>query len=138
MRRHIALTTVLVENYDTAITFFVDKLDFKLIEDSLLDHPQKSGDPKRWVVVAPTSDSPLVGALLLAEASDERERHSIGNQAGGRVFLFLHTDDFWRDYNLYKRRGVSFSKDEPRVEEYGTVAVFEDVSGNAWDLIEPS
>ncbi len=127
MTQRIALTTLVVSDYDAAIEFYVEKLGFSLIEDTALP------ENKRWVVVAPaTSDS----QLLLAQAATTEQLASVGNQTGGRVFLFLYTDDFWRDYETYKARGVEFVNGEPRKEPYGTVAVFSDLYGNLWDLIE--
>lgn len=134
MKQSIAHTSLLVESYDAGIDFFVKKLDFQLIEDTPLvaaTHLQKA---KRWVLVAPQSSTE--SSLLLAEPADAAQALSLGNQAGGRVFMFLQTDDFWRDYHRYKQRGVEFVRGEPRDEAYGTVAVFLDVSGNMWDLIE--
>jgi lactoylglutathione lyase len=120
-----------VRNYDEAIEYYTTTLGFDLIEDTLL------GGGKRWVRVAPRSDAGVAGAaLLLTQASNDIQRAAIGNQTGGRVFLFLHTDDFWRDYHAYRSRGVRFCE-EPREEEYGTVVVFEDLYGNKWDLVEP-
>jgi catechol 2,3-dioxygenase-like lactoylglutathione lyase family enzyme len=127
MRQCIALTTLLVEDYDEAIGFYVDKLGFTLAEDRPL-----SAD-KRWVVVRPPEAQE--GGLLLAKASGERQRDAIGEQSGGRVFLFLQTDDFIRDHAAFTERGVRFLE-EPRQESYGTVAVFEDLYGNRWDLIQ--
>jgi catechol 2,3-dioxygenase-like lactoylglutathione lyase family enzyme len=128
MKQHIAQMAILVKDYDEAIRFYTQKLGFILIEDSLLS------EEKRWVLVAPPGSTEF--ALLLARADNERQENNIGNQSGGRVFLFLHTDDFWRDYDQYKQNGVLFVR-EPVKEEYGTVAVFEDLYGNLWDLIEP-
>lgn len=128
MPQQLSLTALLVDDYDRAISFYVGKLGFELREDTTLT-PEK-----RWVVVAPSGGR---NGLLLARASDERQRNSIGDQCGGRVFLFLETDDFARDHHAYTERGVRFV--EPaRHEAYGTVAVFEDVYGNRWDLIQPS
>lgn len=135
MRQHLSLTSVLVSNYDEAIGFFVNTLGFTLLEDSPVAQTANSTKVKRWVVVAPPGSKE--SALLLAEASDDRQRSRIGDQTGGRVFLFLYTDDFWRDYKLYRSRGVEFVREVPREEPYGTVAVFLDVCGNMWDLIEP-
>ena len=104
------------------------KLDFKLLEDTRLS------DEKRWILVVPPGAGQC--CLLLAKASNDRQVASIGNQTGGRVFLFLHTDDFWRDYNKMIERGVEFIR-PPAREEYGTVAVFKDLYGNLWDLIQP-
>ena len=122
---HMALV---VPDYDEAIAYFTQTLGFTL----LTDEPQGAG--KRWVVVAPSA-SPNSCSLLLARAVNEEQNSRIGNQTGGRVFLFLHTDDFWRDYHLYQARGVHFIE-SPRVESYGTVVVFEDPYSNRWDLIQ--
>jgi catechol 2,3-dioxygenase-like lactoylglutathione lyase family enzyme len=127
MRQCIAHFAVTVHDYDDAIAFYVDKLGFELVEDTDL------GDGKRWVRVRPVgSEGP---AILLARAVTETQRASVGNQTGGRVFVFVETDDFWRDYRALVARGVSFAR-APSVEEYGTVAVFEDLYGNRFDLIE--
>ncbi|MCL4144241.1 UNVERIFIED_CONTAM: hypothetical protein GTU68_057527 [Idotea baltica] len=134
MNRYLALTSILVNDYDEAINFYVNKLDFDLREDTATVTSAAPDAPKRWVVVAPSKQSQC--ALLLAQASDDAQRARVGDQTGGRVFLFLNTDDFWRDYEMYKSRGVEFVRGEPREEAYGTVAVFKDVSGNLWDLIE--
>jgi catechol 2,3-dioxygenase-like lactoylglutathione lyase family enzyme len=124
---HLSLVTIVVDDYDQAIAFYVDKLGFELIEDSALTQG------KRWVVVAPSRRAQT--RVLLAKAAGERQHRSIGSQAGGRVFLFLETDDFNRDHREMTKRGVRFV--EPaRIEPYGTVAVFEDIYGNKWDLIE--
>lgn len=120
---HIA---IVVDDYDRAIEYYTQKLGFTLVEDT----PQPG---KRWVVVSPKPDSDCT--LLLARASNEKQAAFIGNQCGGRVFLFLQTDDFWRDYNTMKAAGVTFCE-EPRQEEYGTVVVFEDLYGNRWDLYQ--
>jgi catechol 2,3-dioxygenase-like lactoylglutathione lyase family enzyme len=128
MTQRIALMTLVVDDYDAAISWYTGKLGFALVEDTALE------DGKRWVVVAPRGAAG--GGLLLAKAVNERQRQAVGSQAGGRVFLFLHTDDFRRDYAAYKERGVTFVED-PRQEPYGTVAVFTDLYGNRWDLIEP-
>lgn len=128
MYQRIARTAIVVADYDKAIAFYTQKLGFELIEDTPLSAS------KRWVVVAPLGAKE--GAILLAKAKNEQERASIGNQTGGRVFMFLFTDDFWRDFNTYKERGVEFVR-EPSEEEYGTVAVFKDLYGNLWDMIEP-
>lgn len=130
MQQHLALTTLVVQNYDEAIAFFVESLGFELIEDTFLP-----AEDKRWVVVAPKGSTE--SRLLLALADDAEQAERVGNQTGGRVFLFLHTDDFWRDYAVFKDRGVQFVE-PPREEPYGTVAVFEDVCGNLWDLLEPT
>jgi len=124
----IGLVSVLVKDYDEAITFYVDVLGFALIEDTPIPKQMK-----RWVVVAPNGGS---GAqILLAKASNDQQAPFIGNQAGGRVFLFLYTDDFERDYAVYQSRGVKFVRGKVQ-EPYGTVAVFADLYGNQWDLIE--
>ncbi len=129
MSHSIPFVTLVVRDYDEAIKFFTNALRFKLIEDM----PQ--GEGKRWVVVAP-SDS-QGAALLLAQAATPEQRAHVGNQTGGRVFLFLHTRDFWDDYNHMRAHGVHFTE-EPRYEPYGTVVVFEDLYGNKWDLIQPA
>jgi catechol 2,3-dioxygenase-like lactoylglutathione lyase family enzyme len=126
--RRVATVALVVADYDEAIAWYTEKLGFRLIEDAAL------GGGKRWVVVAPGSGG---GArLLLAEASNDEQRSRIGNQAGGRVFLFLETDDFSRDRAAMLAAGVEF-REKPRDEAYGTVAVFSDLYGNLWDLIEP-
>jgi catechol 2,3-dioxygenase-like lactoylglutathione lyase family enzyme len=125
---HIALV---VRDYDEAIAFFTESLGFELIEDSL--STDRSGQSKRWVLVAPRGSRGT--SLLLAKASTHEEEQCIGNQTAGRVFLFLHTDDFWRDYRTMTSRGVRFVR-EPKEEPYGTVAVFEDLYGNRWDLLQ--
>lgn len=127
MPQRLNLTALLVDEYDTALTFFVGKLGFEVSEDTQLE------DGKRWIVVAPEG---AANGLLLARAIGERQRNAIGDQSGGRVFLFLETDDFARDYLAYTQQGVSFVE-EPRREPYGIVAVFEDLYGNRRDLIEP-
>ena len=128
MTQSIGLVSVLVRDYDEAIAFYVDVLGFDLIEDTPLP-----AENKRWVVVAPASSS---GArLLLAKASGGYQAPFIGNQTGGRVFLFLYTDDFERDYAKYQSRGVKFVR-EKVLAPYGTVAVFQDLYGNQWDLIQ--
>ena len=123
---HIALV---VRDYDDALDFYVNKLNFELIEDTY--QPEQD---KRWVVVAPPG-SAGGATLLLARASKPEQEPFIGNQAGGRVFLFLHTDDFWRDYNRMVGLGITFVR-PPKEAEYGTVAVFEDLYGNLWDLLQ--
>lgn len=127
MSRSIALTTLVVDDYDRAIDFYVRKLGFEVRQDVGL------GEGKRWVVVQPVGSN---SGLLLAKAQGAEQVARIGNQAGGRVFLFLHTDDFARDYARMTSVGVHF-RETPRQEPYGTVAVFEDLYGNGWDLIEP-
>jgi lactoylglutathione lyase len=127
IEQRISNIALVVENYDDAIKFYTEKLNFKLIEDTNL------GGGKRWVQIAPAG---LNGTnLLLAKASNDEQRLSIGNQAGGRVFLFLQTNDFWRDYEHMRAQGVEFTE-EPRVEEYGTVVVFKDLYGTQWDLLQ--
>jgi len=122
---HIA---IVVEDYDDAIDFYTNKLNFQLIEDTY-----QSEQDKRWVVVSPPGSTGTT--LLLARASKSEQESFIGNQTGGRVFLFLNTDDFWRDYNDMTAKGIKFIR-EPKVEDYGTVAVFEDLYGNLWDLLQ--
>ena len=128
MKQSIIHIALVVRDYDEAIDFYVNKLAFTLIEDSY--QPEQD---KRWVVVAPPDSAGTT--LLLARASKPEQEPFIGNQSGGRVFLFLGTDDFWRDYNHMVSIGINFVR-EPKVAEYGTVAVFEDLYGNLWDLIE--
>jgi len=131
MTQTIGYISLVVRDYDEAIAFFTQSLGFDLIEDS--PSTDRSGQKKRWVLVAPSgSHSPK---LLLAKPSTPEEATHIGNQTGGRVFLFLHTDDFWRDYRAMASRGVKFLE-TPRDEAYGTVAVFEDLYGNKWDLLQ--
>ena len=130
MKQYLALTAVVVKEYDEAIDFYVNTLGFELIEDSYV--PEQD---KRWVVVAPPGAKE--SRLLLARAVGDEQSSRIGNQTGGRVFLFLFTDDFWRDYRAYQAKGVTFVR-EPKTESYGTVAVFADLYGNLWDLLEPA
>jgi catechol 2,3-dioxygenase-like lactoylglutathione lyase family enzyme len=132
MSQNLAHVSFLVRDYDEAIRFFTESLGFDLIEDS--PSKDRDGNEKRWVLVAPPGSRGT--NLLLAKASNEEESNRIGNQTGGRVFLFLYTDDFWRDYRAMSARGVKFVR-EPREEEYGIVAVFEDLYGNRWDLLQP-
>jgi catechol 2,3-dioxygenase-like lactoylglutathione lyase family enzyme len=128
MRQALATVSLLVPSYDAGLRFYVDVLCFRLVEDTPL------GGGKRWVTVAPPGDG---GArLLLAEPSTPEQAATIGRQAGGRVFLFLETDDFWRDHRRYLAAGVTFIE-QPRSEAYATVAVFQDPFGNKWDLLEP-
>ena len=124
-KRCMGYVAIVVDDYDRAIEYYTEKLGFTLVEDT----PQPG---KRWVVVTPDPESDC--NLLLARASNERQEGFIGNQCGGIVFLFLQTDDFWRDYKAMKSKGVTFSQ-EPREEEYGTVVVFEDLYGNRWTFI---
>lgn len=128
MQQAIAHVALVVRDYDEAIDFFVGTLGFTLVEDTF--QPEQN---KRWVVVSPPGASGT--SLLLARASKPEQEAFIGNQAGGRVFLFLQTDDFWRDYERMRAKGVRF-EGEPRDEAYGTVAVFEDLYGNRWDLVQ--
>ena len=126
MSQAIGYIALVVRDYDEAIAFYTEKLGFRLIEDKPIEN-------KRWVLVAPRgTDSPC---LLLARAVTPEQESRIGNQAGGRVFLFLHTDDFQRDYREFTARGVRFVR-PPKEEDYGTVAVFEDLYGNLWDLLQ--
>ena len=129
MKQSIGQVAIVVWDYDEAISFYVGMLGFVLIEDTYI--PEQD---KRWVIVAPPSSTET--RLLLAQASDEEQESRIGNQTGGRVFLFLYTDDFWRDYRSYSEKGIVFVR-EPKSEAYGTVAVFKDLYGNTWDLIQP-
>ena len=128
MKQELAHVALVVHDYDEAIEFYIKKLRFTLIEDSVLS------ETKRWVIVAPPGSAGC--KLLLAKAANEEQRTRIGNQTGGRVFLFLHTDDIHRDYKNMVDQGISFVRN-PVVEPYGTVAVFKDLYGNLWDLIEP-
>lgn len=128
MNRSIVHIALVVRDYDEAIEFYTKKLNFELIEDTY-----KYEQDKRWVVVAP--GGPFGTTLLLARASKPEQGPFVGNQAGGRVFLFLNTDDFWRDYNDLVSKGVKFVR-EPKEAEYGMVAVFEDLYGNLWDLLQ--
>ena len=131
----LGLVTFVAREYDEAIGFFVGKLDFELVEDTDM------GDGKRWVVVAPASGSNSGlnsgASLLIARAVTDAQMASVGNQAGGRVAFFLNTDNFDRDFANWSARGVKF-REEPRHEVYGTVAVFEDLYGAPWDLIQPA
>jgi catechol 2,3-dioxygenase-like lactoylglutathione lyase family enzyme len=128
MQQSIVHVALVVRDYDEAIRFYTDKLHFTVVEDTY--QPQQD---KRWVLIAPPGSSSLT--LLLARASTAEQERVIGNQTGGRVFLFLSTDDFWRDYNRMVALGINFVR-TPKVESYGTVAVFEDLYGNLWDLLE--
>lgn len=129
MRQHLAHIALVVRDYDEAIAFYTQQLHFRLLEDTPLS------STKRWVLVAPPGATEC--ALLLAKAADAEQASRIGNQTGGRVFLFLYTDDFWRDYTQMLARGIHFIR-PPVKEPYGTVAVFEDLYGNRWDLLEPA
>ena len=128
MKQSIVHVALVVRDYDEAIAFFTEKLSFTLIEDTY--QPEQD---KRWVVVAPPGSGGT--SVLLARASNQEQEKFIGNQTGGRVFLFLNSDDFWRDYHEMVSRGIHFVR-EPKVEPYGTVAVFEDLYGNLWDLLQ--
>jgi catechol 2,3-dioxygenase-like lactoylglutathione lyase family enzyme len=131
MAQTLGYVALVIRDYDEAIAFFTQKLRFELIEDST--SIDRLGHYKRWVLVAPHGSRGT--SLLLARASTPEEESRIGNQTGGRVFLFLHTDDFWRDYRAMTSRGVKFCR-EPKPEPYGIVAVFEDLYGNKWDLLQ--
>jgi catechol 2,3-dioxygenase-like lactoylglutathione lyase family enzyme len=129
MNQSLAHISLLVNDYDEAVEFYVDKLNFTLVEDTPLS------ETKRWVLVAPPGSSGC--NILLAKAADNEQQSRVGNQTGGRVFLFLYTDNFLRDYQNLIDKGVSIVR-EPAVETYGKVTVFSDLYGNLWDLIEPS
>ena len=128
MQQYIAHIALVVDNYDDAIKFYTEKLEFILLEDT------KLSETKRWVMVAPPGNGQC--CLLLAQAATEEQRSRVGNQTGGRVFLFLYTDDFWRDYNAMLKNNINFVR-PPEEQPYGTVAVFEDLYGNLWDFIQP-
>ncbi len=129
MYQRIAHIALVVNDYDETIEFYTQKLDFKVLEDT------KISDEKRWVMIAPNGAKEC--CLLLAKATNDRQTNCVGNQTGGRVGFFLFTDDFWRDYQKMVERQINFMR-PPTVFDYGTVAVFEDLYGNLWDLIEPS
>ena len=129
MSQHLAMITLVVDDYDEAIRFYVGKLGFTLIEDTVMS------ETKRWVVVRPSGNS--VTSLLLAKAANDEQKSRVGNQTGGRVFLFLHTDDFETDYQNMRKHGIEFVRG-PVKEPYGMVAVFKDLYGNLWDFIEPT
>ena len=129
MKQHIAHIALVVDDYDIAIEFYTQKLHFDLIEDTILS------DTKRWVLVAPKGFQEC--RLLLAKAASASQLSSVGNQTGGRVFLFLYTDNFQRDFENLQKQNIKIIR-QPITESYGTVAVFEDLYGNLWDLIEPS
>ncbi|MEM6796055.1 MAG: VOC family protein [Acidobacteriota bacterium] len=129
-RQSIVHVALVVRDYDEAIEFYTQKLHFELVEDTY--QPEQD---KRWVVVRPPGAGADGATLLLARASNPEQESFIGRQSGGRVFLFLHTDDFWRDYKEMQERGIRFVR-EPKEAPYGTVAVFEDLYGNLWDLLE--
>ena len=128
MNQNIVHISLLVDDYDKAIDFYVNKLNFDLVEDTCLSKD------KRWVLVSPKGHKSF--SLLLAKASNELQKSSVGNQTGGRVFLFLNTDNFKRDYQNLINKNITIVR-QPKEEPYGTVAVFEDLYGNLWDLIEP-
>jgi len=128
MKQHIANVALVVLDYDEAIKFYTEKLNFKRVEDTRLS------ETKRWVIISPPGSNGC--RLLLAKATNDKQRFLVGNQTGGRVFLFLYTDNFGRDYNKMVGRGIHFVR-PPKEEKYGTVAVFEDLYGNLWDFIEP-
>lgn len=130
MQQRIAHIALVVKDYDEAIDFYVNKLDFVLLEDTKIE-----AQNKRWVIVAPQGAKEC--SLLLAKAADKKQLESVGNQTGGRVGFFLFTDDFDRDYAKLKERKVNFVR-PPKEEPYGKVAVFEDLYGNQWDLLEPN
>ena len=127
MKQIIGYISILVHDYDETIKFYTEKLNFHLMEDTDV------GNGKRWVLIAPPGSSE--SCLLLAKAASPHQKSLVGDQAGGRVFLFLHTDDFWRDYEKMVSCGVVF-KEKPRTESYGMVVVFEDLYGNKWDLLQ--
>lgn len=127
IKQRISNIALVVEDYDDAIAFYTEKLNFQLIDDTDL------GGGKRWVQISPPNANGT--NILLAKASNEQQSQSVGNQAGGRVFLFLQSNDFWRDYHEMKTQGVEFTE-EPREEAYGTVVVFKDLYGTKWDLLE--
>ncbi len=128
MKHQLAQLALLVKDYDEAVNYYTQTLGFELLEDTPLS------ENKRWVRISPPGSS---CHLLLAKATNEAQEKQIGNQAGGRVFLFLYTDDFYRDYDNYRSKGVEFLR-EPSEESYGTVSVFKDLYGNLWDLIQPA
>ena len=128
--QRLGLVSLVVREYDEALAFYVGKLGFTLLEDSFV--PEQN---KRWVVIEPPGASGKGAKLLLARGSNAEQQSRIGNQTGGRVFLFLYTDDFWRDFNAYKSKGIEFVR-EPSEAPYGTVAVFKDLYGTQWDLVQ--
>lgn len=129
MKQRIAHIALVVADYDEAIEFYTQKLNFRLIEDT------KITEDKRWVMIAPQGAKEC--CLLLAKAANPQQKSAIGNQTGGRVSFFLFTDDFWRDYNNMLAQSINFVR-QPKEEAHGTVAVFEDLYGNLWDLIAPT
>ncbi|MCP4185832.1 MAG: VOC family protein [Hyphomicrobiales bacterium] len=128
MKQSIVHIALVVRDYDEAIEFFTQKLHFTLVEDTC-----QPAQNKRWVVIAPPGS--MGTTILLAKASNPEQQGFIGNQSGGRVLLFLNSDDFWRDYNDMRSKGINFIR-EPMKQDYGTVAVFEDIYGNLWDLLQ--
>jgi catechol 2,3-dioxygenase-like lactoylglutathione lyase family enzyme len=130
MKQTLGLISLVVRDYDEALAFYVGKLGFTLAEDSFV--PEQN---KRWVVIEPPGAAGAGSKLLLARGVGDEQTSRIGNQTGGRVFLFLYTDDFWRDFNAYKSKGVEFHR-EPSQAPYGTVAVFKDLYGTLWDLVQ--
>ena len=128
MKQELARIALVVKDYDEAIKFYTEKLNFTLVEDTVLS------ETKRWVLIKPKNSNGC--NLLLAKAANEEQKSRIGNQTGGRVFLFLYTDDFWRDYHNMIAKGIKFIR-EPAEEEFGIVSVFEDLYGNLWDFIQP-
>ena len=128
MKQSIVHVAIVVRDYDEAIEWYTTKLGFELIEDTY-----QPAQDKRWVLISPSGSNAT--QLLLAKATKPEQERAIGNQTGGRVFLFLRTDDFWRDYNRMISVGIKFIR-EPKVESYGTVSVFEDLYGNLWDLVQ--
>jgi catechol 2,3-dioxygenase-like lactoylglutathione lyase family enzyme len=128
MKQRIAHISVLVKDYDEAINFYTEKLNFTIIENTIISKT------KRWVLISPNGSPEC--CLLLAKADNEEQKNKVGNQTGGRVFLFLYTDDFWGDYKSMMEKGILFVR-KPAVERWGTVAVFADLYGNLWDLIQP-
>ena len=131
MTQQLAHVALLVPDYDEAIAFYTKKLGFRLVADTPL-----GSAGKRWVLVAPAGSGSAGPAVVLAKAEGPEQYSRVGNQTGGRVFLFLTTDDFWRDYHFYTAQGVAF-QETPREESYATVAVFADLYGNLWDLLQP-
>ena len=134
MKQYIAHIALLVNDYDEAIRFYSNALNFSVVEDTVLS------STKRWVIIAPPGYASAKNGnccLLLAKAANTEQQSRVGNQTGGRVFLFLYTDNFWRDYKNMQEKGITFVR-EPIDEPYGTVAVFIDLYGNRWDLIQPS
>ena len=128
MKQSIVHIALVVRDYDEALSFYTQKLDFVVVEDTY-----QAEQDKRWVVIAPPGSKET--SILLARASTPEQEQFIGSQSGGRVFLFLNTDDFWRDYNKMVSNGIEFTR-EPKNADYGTVAVFKDLYGNLWDLVE--